>query len=505
MQVAKALPPMSRMRYFAHLDGCTEAALTFKQWVDRVNPQYMWAPHLLALAHVLQDVADGLRLRVMCFMPPRHGKSEMISRLFSAYFLYRWPQRQVALTTYGAELSYELSRNARDNFLLGGGRLAGDASAVKSWHTQEGGNLWAVGVGGPATGRGFHLGIIDDPYKDHTESFSALTRRSRMQWYRSVFRFRAAPRAAIVILLTRWHQDDMVGNLLREDEVTRERWHVLEMPAERFTARIAPTLAELEAGAEPVRVHRWPSTVTLEPDVREHPVWLWTSRFPVEEYESVKRGAGGGSGYFWMALWQQRPVSVGGGLFKEGWIKRIARRALPYMIGRVRWWDLAATEDAGAYTAGVRVEKDANHNYYITGLEHGQWGPSKRDNRIKATAASDGMSVTYAFPIDPGAAGKQVAHQFPRFLDGLVPVVLLPESGSKELRAQMPASAAGNGMLFIVDEPWAETVIQELLSAGPGAEFWDITDGVSGAFAILGPITVDDEESAQSHSARTHR
>lgn len=507
LSVARALPAERRMRYFAHIDGRDEAPLTFRQWVDRVKPDYLWAPHLIALANVLQDVCDGLRLRVMCFMPPRHGKSELISRLFSAYFLYRWPMRQVALTTYGAELSYELSRNARDNFIVGGGALAGDSSAVKSWHTTEGGNLWATGVGGPATGRGYHLGIIDDPYKDHTEAFSAVTRRSRLQWYRSVFRFRAAPKAAIVILLTRWHQDDLVSNLLREDEVTKQRWHVLEMPAEKFSAVAA---ADVDALAASVSVQgkraRFPSTVTLEPDARDDVRWLWTERFEVSEYEDIKRGAGGSGGYFWNALWQQRPTSMEGTLFKEAWLKRIPRHQLPPMIGRARVWDLAASDDAGAFTAGLRVEKSREYAYYITALEHGQWAAGKRDLRILSTAKQDRLSgVTTVFPVDPGAAGKQVAQQFVRLLDGITPVVLLPESGSKFLRAQMPASSASNGMLYIVDEPWAEVVIRELLDAGEGAEYWDIVDALSQAYAFLGPIQAEDENMVASHSLRTRR
>lgn len=499
----RVLSAEQRMEALALLEGRSIAPLTFRQYVDRVHPEYLWAPHLVALASVLQDVADGIRTRVMCFMPPRHGKSEQISRLFTAYFLYRHPGLNVALTTYGAELSYELSRDARNNFLAVGGQLAGDANAVKSWSTTAGGKLWATGVGGPATGRGFHLGVVDDPYKDHTEAGSAIVRRSRLNWYRSVFRTRAAPGAAIVILLTRWHQADLVGELLKEEEVTRQGWHVLEMPAEKYSG--PRPLGGDDGGPAPIREQKWPSTVTLEPDARDDARWLWVTRFTADEYESIKRGLGGTGGYFWTALYQQRPTAMEGGLFKEAWFKRIPRGQLPrHMVGRIRRWDLAATENDGAFTAGVRVEKDAQQNYYITGLAHGQWEAGFRDGKIVLTARQDGPGVMQAFPLDPAAAGKQVAAQFPRLLDGISPVLIMPESGSKLLRLTMPASAASNGMLYIVDEPWAATVITELCAAGEGAEYWDIADALSGAFGYLGPLNANEPDS-RSHSLRSNR
>jgi phage terminase large subunit-like protein len=500
----RALPHVARMHVLALIERRTERQLTFREWVDRVRPGYLWPPHLVALANVLQDVADGLVTRVMCFMPPRHGKSEAISRLFSAYYLYRHPGLEVALTTYGADLSYELSRDARDNFLASGGELTGDANAVKAWNTLQGGRLWATGVGGPATGRGVHLGIIDDPYKDHTEAGSSIVRKSRLGWYRSVFFTRRAPGAAIVILLTRWHQADMTAELLKEEERTKQRWTVLDFPAEKRTVRaLAPRLDPITGQTLPAPpAFKWPSTVTIAPDVRDHLMWLWSARFSVEEYEETKRVQGGESGYFWNALFQQRPVSPEGGLFKREQIKRIARAQLPPMIGRIRRWDLAATASDGAFTAGLRVEKSVMQGYYITALEHGQWDAGPRDAVILRTARVDGPYIMQGVPVDPAAAGKQVARQFVAMLDGIAPVILMPETGDKLLRATHPSSAAGNGMLSIVDEPWAETVIAELCAAGDGAEYWDIVDALSGAFTYLGPLREQGGHS-DSHSVRS--
>lgn len=132
------------------------SARSFRDFVSTVNPRYRWYKHCEALADVLQRVADGKIKRLMVFEPPRHGKSETVSRLFSAYFLYRYPERWVGLSSYAADLAYTLSRNARDNYRLAGGTIKGDAGAVVHWETGKGGGLWAAGAGGPATGKGGH-------------------------------------------------------------------------------------------------------------------------------------------------------------------------------------------------------------------------------------------------------------------------------------------------------------------------------------------------------------
>lgn len=520
LRFARALEPVDRMKLYAMLDGRPERYMTFVEYVDVAHPGYLWGAHLLALARRLQDVADGLIRRLMIFMPPRHGKSEMVSRLFTAYYLYRHPRRDVAITTYGAELSYDLSRDARTNFLKLGGELATDSAAIKSWHSSQGGNVWATGVGGPATGRGYHLGVIDDPYKDDEEAASAKIRRTRWNWYKSVFRTRAAPGACMILLMTRWHMDDIASNLLREEDVSRLGWHVIEMPAEKRVADPTPKPDDVASRLDAMLgndnsliellgrpVHVWPKTVTVEPDVRDDKRWLWTQRFPVDEYESVKRELGGESGYFWNAMYQQRPVANAGGLFRREYFQFKPRANLPRMVAVVRWWDLGAStaEEKGAYTAGLKLGKGVDGNYYILGLEHGQWHPGPRDRHIINTARKDTARCRVLFPQDPGAAGKQVAMQHVRMLSGIAPCTTVIESGDKDARATLPASDAANGLFFIVAEPWAAVVLQELADFGPGAEYRDIVDALSGAHGYLSGRGRERVQSSGTHSMRSTR
>src|SRR6266849_4642613 len=171
----------------------------FQAFVAIANPRFIWYAHCLKIAKVLVRVANGELSRVMIFAPPRHGKSELLSRLFSAYYLSLFPDRWVGINSYAADLAYTLSRSARENFISNGGGVKDDAAAVKHWETTEGGGLWAAGVGGPITGKGFHLGIIDDPLKNAEEASSPVFNEAHQAWYPSTFYTREEPNAAIVI------------------------------------------------------------------------------------------------------------------------------------------------------------------------------------------------------------------------------------------------------------------------------------------------------------------
>ena len=280
--------------------------LTFPQFIDLVsNGKYHWYPYCVRLAHILQKVADGDLLRLMVFMPPRHGKSELVSRLFSAYFLYRFPDRWVGVNSYAADLAYTFSRAAKDNYLYADGIIRGDASAVKHWETGKGGGMWAAGVGGPITGKGFDLGIIDDPVKNAEEASSDVMRKKQKDWFDSTFSTREEPGAAIIIIQTRWHEDDLSGYILGKEEEEPEHWHVVHFEA----------IKEKESP-------EYPETCTVEPDPRKKGEALAPLRYPIEKLKKFANRIGS---YFFGALFQQRPKPHEGNLFKRDWFELITR------------------------------------------------------------------------------------------------------------------------------------------------------------------------------------
>ncbi len=213
------------------------APLSFRAFIARVHPRFVWYEYCERLAAVLQRVADDELKRVMVLAPRRHGKSETVTRLFSAYYVYRHPERWVGLAAYGAQLAYGFSRAARQFVRRAGVELSGDAEAVEQWQTTAGGGLWAVGVGGPATGKGFHLGVLDDPVKNAEEARSPVIGERNREWWESTWYTCQEPGAALVVITTRWPGPaDIVGWLFEQesaDDGYPERWHVVALEAEK--------------------------------------------------------------------------------------------------------------------------------------------------------------------------------------------------------------------------------------------------------------------------------
>lgn len=305
-----AIPPLKPIRHQPPKAAAAERSqdskelwLSFAEFIGLVNPKYKWSIMSERLVALLQRVADGELKRLMVFIPPRHGKSELISRLFSAYYLYRHPDKWVGINSYAADLAYTLSRAARSNFRDAGGQISEESSAVKHWETTQKGGCWAAGVGGPITGKGFSLGIIDDPLKNFEEAASEAIRSKQKDWYDSTFYTRAEEDAAIVVLQTRWHEDDLSGWLLsKEKEDEPERWHIVSMEA-------------IKQEQPP----DFPPSCTLEQDWRQAGEPLNPSRFSLNRLLKISKRIGG---YFWGALYQQRPVPLEGGMIKAQWVQR---------------------------------------------------------------------------------------------------------------------------------------------------------------------------------------
>jgi predicted phage terminase large subunit-like protein len=438
---------------------------SFRAYVDRVSRgRFIWYDHCARLAAVLQRIADGKLTRVMVFMPPRHGKSELISRYFSSYYLARFPERWVGVTSYGADLAYGLSRSAREHFVEAGAELSNDAAAVRYWKTRFGGGFWAAGVGGPLTGFGFHLGIIDDPLKNAEAAGSETIRLKQVEWYQSTFSTREEPGGAILLVLTRWNEDDLAGWILKNeamDEEDPESWHIVHFPA-------------IKEEAEP----EYPPSCTVEPDPRQPGEPLCPERYPLRKLRRMMRKIGA---YFWNALFQGRPRPKEGTFLKREWFEIVD--AVPTNAIRARGWDFAATQDGGDYTVGVKMSKTPDGSYFIEDVVRGQWSSANRDRIIVQTANLDGRRVKIRGPQDPGSAGKDSALAFVKLLAGF-DVRTEPVTGDKMTRAGPFASQAEVRNIKLVKGAWNKAFLDELCDV-PYGRFDDQLDGTATAFNEL--------------------
>lgn len=312
------------LRIDAELEKRRRQASTFTGFIQKVEPTYVFYRHCVVLVSVLERVASGELKNVLIMMPPRHSKSETVSRLFTAYCLWKFPKQWVGLSCYGDSLAMSLSMDARERYIASGRRVHEEAAAKKEWRTRDGGGMWASGAGGPITGKGFHKGIIDDPIKNEEEAASDVIREGVNRWYDSTWYTRREPGAAEVILQTRWHEHDLIGYLLEKEREQPRHWHIVCMPALKEEYQ-----------------QDFPFTCTVEPDWREEGVALCPERYDSTTLNLTRKNVGIRT---WTSLYQQRPTAQDGDVWKSAWFKRFKLGEEPKLSQVGYDWDAAYTE-----------------------------------------------------------------------------------------------------------------------------------------------------------------
>ena len=317
--------------------AATAARKSLLAYAIGLIPAYECPPHLELLAAKLEAVARGEIKRLMVFMPPRHGKSNLASEIFPAWYLGRHPHHQVMFTTYGQDLADGFGRKVRNAVSdprharsFPESILADDSKSAQRFNTTDGGVYYAVGAGGAVTGRGADLLLIDDPLKNREEADSRLMRDKLWDWYASTAYTRLMPGGAVVLIQTRWHEDDLAGRLLNGDE----HWEVVNLPA----------IAE-------------PGDMLGRQEGRP----LWPERYGLDDLSRIRSTIGERE---FIALYQQRPSPLEGALFRRDWI---ARGKAPRSGTRVAMGvDLAlSTKTSADYTAIVIMARDEFGKLYV--------------------------------------------------------------------------------------------------------------------------------------------
>lgn len=244
------------------------------------------------------------------FMPPRHGKSELISKYFPAWYLGIFPDKRIILASYEADFAATWGRKARDLLEEHGPSLFGvtvseASSAANRWDIKgHDGGMATAGVRGPITGKGANVAIIDDPVKNDQEAMSKTYRDAAWEWYKATFSTRIQNDGAIILVMTRWHEDDLAGRLIKAQEEGGDRWEMVKLPA----------LAE---GNDPLG--RAPGEA------------LCPELFTKETLEATARRLGP---FWWAALYQQRPQPAEGTIFKREWFRYFVEEPEFYVLSR---------------------------------------------------------------------------------------------------------------------------------------------------------------------------
>lgn len=424
------------------------------------NGKQLRPPHLRHLGSLLaSEIAKG-GARIAVTMPPRHGKSEECSWWLPVWFLALAPEQRIILSCYGADFAAEWGRRVRNtiesDFPSGylDWTIADDSAAANRWHTSKGGGMYSVGYGGPMTGRGANLLIIDDPIKNEKDALSEVCRENNWRWWQQTALTRLEPGGSVVIIHTRWHEDDLLGRILARE---KDAWTVVNFPA---IAESSDMLGRQAGGA------------------------LWPERYDERALEIIRKGRNGFGGvgeYAWSALYQQRPTPAGGGMFKRGDFEIVDGPPTGGVLLRVRAWDLAAsTSELAKQTAGVLLSITNEGLGYIEHVVSGQWEPGERDRIVVQTAKADGRDTKVLIEKEPGSGGIAQISTLQRALFGYA-VEAVDATGRKEVRAGPAASSVAQRRIRLVRGDWNAPFLDEA-QAFPNGVFLDRIDAFAHAF-----------------------
>lgn len=405
----------------------------------------------------------------MIFLHPRIGKSEMTTVRYPVWRLERDPSLKIIVGAYNQTLANKFSRKSR-RIAQERIELATDRTAVDDWETTEGGGLRAVGVGGGVTGMGGDLILLDDPIKNREEANSQTYRDKVWDWFTDDVTTRLEPGGAIILIMTRWHEDDIAGRILGSEE--SPDWTVVRIPA------LAETQIERDEYARQINQPLGqPDPLGRSPGVATCP-----ERYDEEMLDRIKRVLGNS----FYALYQQRPTAPEGDMLKREWFHVVD--SVPTDCRRVRYWDKAGTAGGGAFTCGVLMAKDDQGIYYVEDLVRGQWAAGDRERIILQTAQMDGYGVAVWVEQEPGSGGKESAENTVRNLAGFN-VYAETVTGDKVTRAEPFAAQCQGGNIRLKKAPWNRGYLDRV-TVFPSGTYKDDVDASSGAFNKLSPLGI---------------
>lgn len=300
-QIAVVIDELERRR---HAKLCQNSLIEFCKYMD---PTYIVAPHHKKLAELLTQIAYGLKDRIAVSIPPRHGKSHLVSTLFPAWFLGKFPEKKVLMVSHTGDLAVDFGRKVRNiiadpryTSIFPGVTLSADSKSAGRWSTNRGGEYFATGVGAALAGRGADLLLVDDPHSEQdllAGNFEELEKT--YQWFAFGARTRLMSGGRIAVIHTRWHQDDLIGHLIKDgvNNPKADQYEVFEFPA-------------IMTVKTPTDAPDTPEKVTEKA--------LWPEKFDLDALERTKASM---PAYQWNAQYMQSPTGEQGAIIQRDWWK----------------------------------------------------------------------------------------------------------------------------------------------------------------------------------------
>jgi predicted phage terminase large subunit-like protein len=443
-------------------------SIVFHKFIKEAYPSYKFYRVHAEITKQLQRIIDDDCKRLIVQVPPRTGKSLLVSKLLPAAYLMAHPDRFVGLSSYSAELAEGFSRSAREMYRQAGGALDQYKQAVNDWGTQGGGGMWATGVGGAITGRSGHLLIVDDPVKNREDAESGRIMEKLRDWYTSTLYTRLEPGiGAIIICQTRWSEDDLVGQVIESEmnvsEKGRENWTILDLPA----------ISE-DPGDRPFL----PDNCEVIPDWRDQPgLALCPQRYDIDDLERIREAIGTRD---FASLYQQRPAPEGGNLFDPNWWQFYSHDTpMPEFQRVMLSVDCTFTNNKNSdYVVGIVVAQ-AGNRFYVLDLCREKLDVVGTMAMISRMYKRHNLSGTV---IELAASGHAVYQMLQPKVPGLIG--FKPEK-SKQSRASaiIPIVEAGN-VFLPASAPWLDAFVNEF-SLFPASKNDDQVDGLTMAINYM--------------------
>lgn len=413
---------------------------------------YEHGEHTRYLCKKLQQVESGEIDRLMIFLPPRHSKSMTCTETFPSYFIGRNPDRRVIQTSYGDTLARKFGRANRQK-IEGFGKaifdisISHDTSAADNWGINEyRGGMISTGIGGAITGEGADLLIIDDPIKNKEEANSKTYRDKVWNEWQNTLRTRLHPGARVIVILTRWHEDDLAGRLLNPEYGEVEDWDIVRLPA-----------------------------VAEQDDLlgREEGESLWPEHgFDEKWAEKTEKAVGAST---WASLYQQRPTPEKGSMVQKHWWQfyntpydPVTNRVGSFFLDElIQSWDLTFKNTEGTDMVVGQIWGRSGANFFLLDQFRARMDfPTTLQAFINLT---NKWPMTNLKLVEDKANGPAIISMLSKTIGGIVPVTPV-DSKESRMAAVSPYIESGNVYLpSLAVAPWIESYIDELTSFPKGA------------------------------------
>ena len=443
-----------------------DARQRFPVFLDYTTPSYDRRWFHTLIANKCQQLLEGTlgTDRLMLFVPPQHGKSEIVSRKFPAWALGVNPLLKIVGSSYSADLAQQFSRSIQrtidsseytevfPNTYLNNMRVKTDTQRgwlrnVDQFETVGFGGFYkAIGVGGSLTGTPVDIGIIDDPVKDALEAGSQTYRDRIWDWYTDVFLTRLHNNSKQILIMTRWHEDDLAGRLLEREP---EKWTVVSIPAIR-------------------------EDMNLPEDPRQIGEALWEAQHSLERLLDVEKR----SPRTFAALYQQRPTIAGGNIVKREWFKHVKLAEFKRIYDGepiVFFLDTAYTDKTDNDPSGIIATCKIGGDLYVTHAHKVMMKFPDLLRFIPEYARAHGYTNRSSIRVEPKANGISVVDQL-KETSGLNVVRTPSPKDSKETRLYAASPTIEAGRVILVDGAWNEAFEDEICGfpAKPHDEYVDI-------------------------------